>query len=79
MCELLTTGFVRRHTPYPDLDGLLLAGRVDAPALHRLGGQPLRDWDQFIRTTTRHAGWNALLREAGAEWLMRRIGIVVDD
>ena len=76
--ELLTSSFVARHTRYPDLDHFLQAGGATSQTLHHLDGQPLQDWDVFIRSSTRYADWHAMLREAGAEWLIRRMGIVVD-
>jgi hypothetical protein len=76
--ELLTDSFVSRHTRYGTIDALIEAGELHA---RWRGGRGItfgRDWDLFIRSVSRHADWRALLREACAEWKMRRIGLVID-
>jgi len=76
--ELLTDSFVRRHTRFGSVDALLEAGELHSGWRGNRGIVFGRDWDLFIRSVSRHADWTALLREAGAEWQMRRIGLVID-
>jgi hypothetical protein len=76
--ELLTSGFVRRHSRFDSLDALLAASGLDPGSLADLSAERRWHWDQFVRHATTFPDWAALLREAGAEWTVRRIGIFTD-
>jgi hypothetical protein len=76
--DLLTSGFVRRHSRFDSLDALLAASGLDPRALAELGGDTRWRWDQFVRRTTTFPDWATMLREASAEWAVRRIGIYID-
>jgi hypothetical protein len=78
LAELLTDSFVSRHTRFGTIDALIAAAELNA---HRRGVSGIsfgRDWDLFIRSVSRHPGWPALIREACAEWQIRRIGLIID-
>ena len=76
--DLLTRSFISRHTRFTSVDELLHAGQLNAARVDgtdaRIGGV----WDLFIRSISEYHDWDAMVREAGAEWIMRRIGIVID-
>jgi hypothetical protein len=76
--DLLTSGFVRRHSRFDNLDALLAASGLDPRSLADLSAERRWHWDQFVRHATTFPDWAALLREAGAEWTVRRIGIFTD-
>lgn len=77
--ELLTPGFLMRHTGYDSLPAFLSAGGISIERLVSLAPHSTAPWDDFIRLVSVHPGWPAMLREAGAEWMMRRLGLVVGD
>ncbi|MDC6169483.1 hypothetical protein [Paucibacter sp. XJ19-41] len=77
--ELLTPSFLIRHTGYDSLPAFLSAGGISMERLVSLGPHSAAPWDDFIRLVSVHPGWPAMLREAGAEWMMRRLGLVVGD
>jgi hypothetical protein len=76
--DLLTAGFVSRHSRFQDVDALLSASGLNPCLLTDLDPQMRRRWDDFIRLTTPFPDWAALLRAASAEWVIRRIGIIID-
>ena len=76
--ELLTSSFVRRHSRFEDLDALLSASGLDPSLLIDLDADAKARWDDFTRLATTFPDWGSLLRSAGAEWVLRRIGIVID-
>ena len=77
--ELLTPGFLIRHTGYNSLPTFLAAGGISMERLASLGPHSAATWDDFIRLVSVYPGWPAMLREAGAEWMMRRLGLAVGD
>ena len=76
--ELLTASFVIRHTRYPNLGEWLFASGLDPYALLDPEPHTQRRWDEFTRLSTTFPDWSTMLREAGAEWVIRRIGIIID-
>lgn len=78
LVELLTPSFLRRHSRFTDLDGMLAAGHAVSDGLTAADPVRVQAWSDFIRGSSSYADWNAMLREAGAEWLIRRIGIVIE-
>lgn len=76
--ELLSSRFLSRHTRFSSLESLLSAGRLTHSQFSDLGEQPNRSWDAFIQRSSRFADWNAMLRDARGEWLMLRMGLIVD-
>jgi hypothetical protein len=78
LAELLTDSFVSRHTHFGTIDALIDAAELNAQRRGVRGISFGPDWDLFIRSVSRHSGWPALIREACAEWQIRRIGLVID-
>jgi hypothetical protein len=78
LAELLTDSFVSRHTRFETIDALIEAAELNARRHGARGISFGRDWDLFIRSVSRHTGWPALIREACAEWQIRRIGLIID-
>ena len=76
--ELLTRSFVTRHSRFESVEALLAASGLDPAALVDLDARSRTLWDRFARLATRFPDWDALLREAGAEWLIRRLGIAIE-
>lgn len=77
--ELLTPSFLIRHTGYNSLQAFLSAGGISMARLVSLGPQSAAPWDDFIRLVSVHPSWPAMLREAGVEWMLRRLGLQVGD
>lgn len=76
--DLLTDGFLKRHTPFTSLESFLSAGRLNPADLVRLDQRTARRWDLFVRGTSTYADWQEMLREAGAEWMIRRLGVFIE-
>ncbi len=76
--DLLTTGFIRRHSRFQSIESLLAASGLNPCRLSDLDPHTRQRWDDFTRLSTTFPNWAAMLREAGAEWVIRRMGIIVD-
>ena len=76
--ELLTNSFVSRHTRFTSVDTLIDAGELNAKWVGESNAHLGSVWSQFIRSVSDYPDWDAMVRDAGAEWLIRRIGIVID-
>ena len=76
--DLLTPGFLGRHSHFRDVQTWVLASGLDPCRLSNLDAQTQQRWDDYARLSTRFPDWATLLREARGEWVMRRIGIFVD-
>jgi hypothetical protein len=76
--ELLTTNFISRHTHFASLDDLIDAGKSNEVFLAADGIGLGSEWNIFIRSVSQYPDWLALVREAGAEWQIRRIGLIID-
>lgn len=77
--QLLTVRFLSRNTAFKSFESLLNASGFSFERFLQLDEQPSHCWDHFIRRTSCFADWKALLRDAQGEWIMLRLGIVVDD
>ena len=76
--DLLTNSFVSRHTRFTSIDTLIDAGELNAKWVGESNVHLGSAWNQFIRSVSDYPDWDAMVRDAGAEWLIRRIGIVID-
>jgi len=76
--DLLTPGFLGRYSRFKNLNELLSASDLDPCSLADLDSETRRHWDSFIRLSTTFPNWASMLREAGAEWTIHRMGIVID-
>ena len=76
--ELLTAAFIARHTRFASANAFLSASGLDPETLSNLEVQSRFDLDHFVRATSDFLSWDWMLRAARGEWLVRRIGIVID-
>lgn len=76
--ELLTPGFVSRHSRFQDVNQMLSASGLSPCLLSGLDAPNRQHWDDFTRMSTTFHGWEEMLREARGEWVLRRIGIAID-
>jgi hypothetical protein len=76
--ELLTAAFIARHTRFNSANTFLSASGLEPGTLRDLQAQSRFDFDHFVRATSDFLSWDCMLRAARGEWLVRRIGIVID-
>ncbi|WP_426306980.1 hypothetical protein ACN9MJ_07930 [Acidovorax facilis] len=76
--ELLTPGFVARHTMFPDFGALLRASALVPEQVVFLEKTSGDDWEKFIRRVSSFSTWTAMLRAARGEWIMHRMGIRIE-
>jgi hypothetical protein len=76
--DLLPPSFVRRHSNFHDVNHLIATSCLDPEALANLNPSTQRRWDDFTRLNTTFPNWAAMLREARGEWIMRRLGLIID-
>lgn len=73
--ELLTPGFVARHTMFADFGALLRASAFVPEQVVFLEKTSDDDWEKFIRRVSSFSSWSAMLKDARGEWIMRRLGV----
>ena len=73
--ELLTPGFIFRHTGFADFSALLRASDFDADQVAGLEASSDGAWESFIRTVSCFSNWGAMLKGARGEWIMHRLGL----
>lgn len=76
--ELLTARFLARHTRFPSFAALLAASGFSVERFSKLEGRKDRSWDDFIRGASDYADWSGMLHDARGEWMLGRLGIVID-
>jgi hypothetical protein len=76
--DLLTPGFVKRHSRFQNVEQFLSASGLSPCTLADLDPNGRQRWDDFTRLSTKFPAWDAMLREARGEWVMRRMGIIID-
>jgi hypothetical protein len=76
--ELLTAAFIARHTRFASANAFLSASGLEPGTLRNLEVQSRCDLDHFVRATSDFLNWDCMLRTARGEWIVRRIGIVID-
>ena len=76
--ELLTAQFLSRHTKFENFAALLDASGLNAEGFSNLEGRADNGWDEFMGRVSRYSDWSEMLMDARGEWMMRRLGIVVD-
>lgn len=77
--DLLTERFLARRTRFSSVESFLAAGGLSPRDLAGRDPQTAGRWDHFVRCVSAYPDWNTMLQDAGAEWMMRRLGIFVDD
>ncbi|MDP3230630.1 MAG: hypothetical protein Q8N13_22015 [Acidovorax sp.] len=76
--ELLTPGFVARHTVFADFSALLRASAFGPDHVARLEESTDEEWEKFIRRVSSFSTWAAMLKDARGEWIMHRLGVCTD-
>ena len=76
--DLLTERFLARCTRFSSMESFLAAGGLSPFNLLGLDPQAARRWDHFVRIASDYPDWSTMLREAGSEWMIRRLGIFID-
>ena len=72
--ELLSPNFMQRNTKFETFDAMLEASGFKAETQAEFDAIPDDKWNVFIASTTRFSSWQAMLEEAGAEWVKKGLG-----
>jgi len=78
MNELLTPSFMARRTRFSNADEMFDASAWRIVNDADFAAVPADIWDGFVRSVSKFADWNSMLREAATEWKMKRLGIIVE-
>ena len=76
--ELLTAAFFARHTRFTSIDAFFHASGLDPQGLADLDVRTRCLWDAFVRAASSFPNWEAMLRTARGEWILRRMGLTID-
>jgi hypothetical protein len=72
--ELLTPGFLAKHTRFLSEDELFEASGFSVQSTEDFKKIPDEEWDNFIRQNTPFATWSDMLSAAGAKWAQKKLG-----
>lgn len=72
--ELLTPGFLAKHTRFLSEDELFEASGFSVQSTEDFDKIPDEEWDNFIQQNTPFATWSDMLSAAGAEWAQKKLG-----
>ncbi|HID30656.1 MAG TPA: hypothetical protein EYP19_11710 [Desulfobacterales bacterium] len=72
--ELLTPAFVSKHTRFENVNEMFNASGFKIETQEDFAAIPDDEWDQFIRSISPFPDWQAMLREAGKEWVVKKLG-----
>lgn len=75
--ELLTAEFIARQTQFKSIGAFFNASGLEPQSLVSLDGRTRSRWDTFVRTVSKFPDWEAMLRRARGEWMLRRMGIAI--
>ncbi len=76
--ELLTPSFLSRHTRFADFASFAVASGLTPIAMNDLETGRGSAWDTFVSIASDFPDWGSMLRAARSDWVMKRLGIVVD-
>ncbi|WP_397535718.1 hypothetical protein [Roseateles sp.] len=76
--ELLTERFLARCSRFSNLESFLAAGGIQQADLLELDSNTARRWDLFVRGSSGYPDWSTMLKEAGSEWVIGRLGVIID-
>ncbi len=76
--ELLTPGFLAKHTRFLSTDELFEASGFTIENAEDFEKIPDDEWDSFIQQNTPFATWSDMLSAAGNEWAQKNIGLDED-
>lgn len=77
--EMLTPGFLARHTRFLSADELFEASGFKIETAEDFEKVPDEDWDEFIQQSTPFADWSDMLSAAGTEWTRKKLGLGDDN
>lgn len=73
--ELLTPGFLAKHTRFLSEDEMFEAGGFKVETAEDFEKIPDEEWDEFIRHNTPFATWSEMLSTAATEWTQKKLGL----
>lgn len=73
--ELLTDGFIAKHTSFSSSDAMFEASGFKIENQEDFAAIPDDEWDTFIRSISSFDDWKGMLGAAGQEWAVRKLGL----
>jgi hypothetical protein len=74
LTEMLTPAFVAKHTRFANADEMFAASGFKIETQEDFASIPGEKWNEFIRSISSFADWDAMLGEAGSEWAAKKLG-----
>jgi hypothetical protein len=75
MNELLTPGFLAKHSRFLSPDEMFEAAGYSVESSEDFANIPDEEWNQFIQQNTTFASWDDMLSAAGSEWAEKKLGL----
>ena len=71
--ELLTDDFMHRHTKYGSFQAMVDQSPFRVESSTDFEAIPDAEWDTYVQVNTSFAGWQAMLEEAGKEYVQKKL------
>jgi hypothetical protein len=72
--DLLSSEFVSSNTKFSSADEMFEASGFKIESQHDFTAIPDTEWDEFIRSISSFADWQAMLGEACSVWMAEKVG-----
>lgn len=72
--EMFTPAFMRTYTDFESFDAMIEASGFQVQSQADFENISDDEWETLVRTKTRFARWDEMLRAAGGEWVKRNMG-----
>ena len=74
LSDLFNVGFVRKNTSFSSVEEMFEKSGLEIESEEDIKKNQ-EVWDEFIKTNTNYAGWEAMLKAASVEWLKKGLGL----
>ena len=71
--ELLTAGFLAKHSRFLSVDELFEASGFRVESAEDFASIPDDEWERFVQQNTTFATWEDMLSAAGTEWAQKKL------
>lgn len=75
MDQILNPIFISKHTRFNSLEELFKAGGFEFETEEEFKAIPQEEMDAFIANESKFPDWQAMIKEAGAEWVKSKLAL----
>jgi len=73
LTEILSPAFMRAHTRFSSFENMLEKSPFTVKTAEDFRAIPDAEWEAYVRRSTKFTSWEAMQKQAGAEWVKARL------